>query len=448
MSDNRVLQTTQYTVKPNGLSLATKLGVIDLTGMFEELNIFDSVFNPCMTGTILIRDAKGLSNKLSFDGSEILLIDMGKTENEATIKKSFRVYKQSSRKTVNMSTELYVLHFVSDEFILSQQIKISKSYRDTYTNVALDILKNYLLVNSDGLFLMEESKGIRTVVLPNKTPFECLDWCSKKAVNDKLSPTFLFFENKFGYNFLTISSMLQQKAIHDINYQPKNLALKDLEENEMMGARYLEVVSQFDLNKNIKHGVYAGTFIGFDITTRNVVKKIVDFDSVYSTGNHANKTPNIGVITNKAGIKNTEMFNSRRVLFSSGIFNSASNYIKENDPTSIDSDDDTYNYVIQRESAIRNLMNQRLKVVMPGNFDLISGTNVNVTVPTISEQSSEKNQDNMDKTKSGKYLIVATRQMITYDKHETIMEIATDSTNKDTVYQSTQIQNDLADFYG
>ena len=52
MSDNRVLQTTQYTVKPNGLSLATKLGVIDLTGMFEELNIFDSVFNPCMTGTI------------------------------------------------------------------------------------------------------------------------------------------------------------------------------------------------------------------------------------------------------------------------------------------------------------------------------------------------------------------------------------------------------------
>ena len=448
MSDVSILQSTQYTVKKDGLSLVTKIGIIDLTGMFEELNIFDSIFNPCMTGTILIRDAKGLSNKLSFDGSEILLIEMGKTENQAIIKKSFRVYKQSSRTTVNISTELYVLHFVSDEFILSQQKKISKSYRDTYDNIVRDILKNYLSVNSKGIGLIETTKGVRTVVLPSKTPFECLDWCSKKAVNDDLSPTFLFFENKVGYNFITISNMLGQKAIHDINYQPKNLALQDSEKNEMMGARYLEVVSQFDLNKNIKHGVYAGTFIGFDITTRNVVKKIVDFDSVYSTGNHANKTPNIGVITNKAGIKNTEMFNSRRVLFSSGIFNSASNYIKENDPTSIDSDDDTYNYVIQRESAIRNLMNQRLKVVMPGNFDLISGTNVNVTVPTISEQSSEKIQDNLDNTKSGKYLIVATRQMITYDKHETIMEIATDSTNKDVVYQSTQTQNDLADFYG
>ena len=93
-------------------------------------------------------------------------------------------------------------------------------------------------------------------------------------------------------------------------------------------------------------------------------------------------------------------------------------------------------------------MNQRLKVVMPGNFDLISGTNVNITVPTISAQYSENIQDNIDKTKSGKYLIVATRQMITYDKHETIMEIATDSNNRDKVYLSTQQQNDLVDFYG
>ena len=79
MSDETILQSTQYTIKKDGLSLATKAGIVDLTGMFEELNIFDSIFNPCMTGTILIRDAKGLSNKLSFDGSEILLIDMGKT---------------------------------------------------------------------------------------------------------------------------------------------------------------------------------------------------------------------------------------------------------------------------------------------------------------------------------------------------------------------------------
>ena len=93
-------------------------------------------------------------------------------------------------------------------------------------------------------------------------------------------------------------------------------------------------------------------------------------------------------------------------------------------------------------------MNQRLKVVMPGNFDLISGTNVNITVPTIGAQYSENIQDNIDKTKSGKYLIVSTRQMITYDKHETILDVATDSSNRDRVYLSTQQQNDLADFYG
>jgi hypothetical protein len=91
MSDVSILQSTQYTVKKDGLALVTKIGIIDLTGMFEELNIFDSIFNPCMTGTILIRDAKGLSNKLSFDGSEILLIEMLISRKKVSIQGSIRM---------------------------------------------------------------------------------------------------------------------------------------------------------------------------------------------------------------------------------------------------------------------------------------------------------------------------------------------------------------------
>jgi hypothetical protein len=137
------------------------------------------------------------------------------------------------------------------------------------------------------------------------------------------------------------------------------------------------------------------------------------------------------------------MFNSRRVMASTGIFGSESKYIKEKDPTSIDSDNDTYNYTIQREASIMNLMNQRLKVVMPGNFNLISGTTVYISLPTESEHATTDNSDNTDYSMSGKYLITATRQIITYEKHETIMEVATDSTERPSVYKSSQQQNDV-----
>mgnify|MGYP000150010623 CR=1 FL=1 len=128
MSDAQITQSSQYTINPRGITLVTKLGEINLAGMFQELTIFDSIFNPCMSGTVLIQDAVGLSNKLSFDGSETLLIDIGKTENVAVIKKTFRIFKQSSRTSVSSGSEMYLLHFVSDEFILSQQSSISKAY--------------------------------------------------------------------------------------------------------------------------------------------------------------------------------------------------------------------------------------------------------------------------------------------------------------------------------
>jgi hypothetical protein len=433
MADNNIVQSSQFVISK--LEIISKLGPIDITDMFEELNIFDSIFNPAMTGTILINDAFGLSNKLSFDGSEILSVDMGKTSDAARIKKSFRIYKQSSRKSLNLNSEAYLLHFVSDEFILSQQIRISQAFKDTYTNITKKILNNYLGVTDNDIALLEVSDGIRSVVIPNKTPFEAIDFCTKRAVNDKMSPTFLFFENKLGYNFVTTSTLLARPVVHNINFQPKNLFDPS---GELMGAMHYEVVTQFDMNKNIRAGVYAGTFTGFDINTRTVANKIVDFDSLYKKSNHANKTANIGSITNKQGFKNTEMFGSKKILYPITAFSSNSPYIRENDPTLANLEDDTYNYLLQREAMMQNLMNLRMKIVMPGNFDLTSGLMANLKLPVRSEKAM--GADNIDHSLDGKYLIVATRHIITYQKHETVMEVVTDSTNRNRIYQNTQEQ--------
>jgi hypothetical protein len=58
--------------------LVTKGGDIDITKIYEEINIFDSLLTPVMTGNILIKDANGLSSKLIFDGSESLLLHISK----------------------------------------------------------------------------------------------------------------------------------------------------------------------------------------------------------------------------------------------------------------------------------------------------------------------------------------------------------------------------------
>jgi hypothetical protein len=88
--DKRIVQSTQFTTKK--LSIVSKIGEIDITGIFDEVNIYDSILYPCINGTIIIRDSIGLSDKLSFDGSETIIIEMSKTSDEGVFRKSFRIY--------------------------------------------------------------------------------------------------------------------------------------------------------------------------------------------------------------------------------------------------------------------------------------------------------------------------------------------------------------------
>jgi hypothetical protein len=430
-----ISNSLKYEIKK--LDLVTKMGPIDITGMFQEINIFDSILNSCMTGNILIIDAMGIASRISFDGSEVLIFHMSKNEDSATLRKAFRIYKLTDRKNISENSEGYILHFVSEEFLLSQQIKIKQTYRTTYSDVVTKILQNHLGTTSTMIGSIENSVGIRDIVIPNKSPFDAINLCSKKAINVKQSPTFLFFENKLGYNFITTSTLSSLPAVYDLKYEPKNLSESLNSSPEIFGIRNLEVISNYDVNKNIKSGVYAGTFIGIDIRNRIISKKQVNFNEIRQINEKANKVSDIGITQNKFGKRNIDMYDSKVVVFPSQLYSKESDYVKENYPESINLDDDTYNYVLQRESSLRNILQKRIRVVLPGNFDLTSGLNVNINIPHRGIKTGSESEDlNM----GGKYLIIASRQIIKYDKHETILELATDSTNENMIYQSSDSQ--------
>jgi hypothetical protein len=129
------------------------------------------------------------------------------------------------------------------------------------------------------------------------------------------------------------------------------------------------------------------------------------------------------------------MFDSKQTVSFFSAAKQFSSYIKEKSPTTLSKEDNTESYLLQRKAILANLMSRRLKLTMPGNFDLTSGFNVNVNAPNFGKK--EKGGDNTDETLSGKYLIVATRHIIGYEKHETIIEVATTTTNIPFIAQAS-----------
>jgi hypothetical protein len=421
-------QTTQYIIRELFLEFSNG-EKIDIKNIIEEINLFDNLFTPCVSGNILLSDAVGLSEKLKLQGSEKLKVTIEKTENfdEISFEKQFVLYKLTERKNINLNSQAYVIHFVSEEFILSEQKKVSQNFVGSYSTILKSILTNYLKVQDaspvqgkGGIGIIYPSAGPQDIIIPNLTPFDAINFISKRAIAlNYNTPDFCFYETIAGYNFAPLKYLMSLDPVFNINFKPKNLSGDNMEQ-EFLGARDLKVLSQFSVLDNIRDGSYAGKFIGFDTLTRTF--KVTTVKTVYEDES-AGSTNNLADAYNKENKKYEDMAESRIVSYPFALPRSTVAYIKENNPANINFADNSEEYVFQRKSIFSNLTQRRLQLTMPGNFGLFSGRMVYLSIPkySISDKSNST-----DRNLSGNYLITAVRHVIRFDKHETLIEVSTD----------------------
>jgi len=419
-----IKQTTQFTI--NELKLITKFGVFDISAVFDELNVYDSLLMPCMTGNIVIKDSVGLSKRLSFDGSEYIKVNISKGEDSkvTTINKTFRIYKQSDRTNINQSVEMYVLSFISEEFIYSEQQKISQSYTGSYDTIVKSVLSKYLKVPNNRIGIVETTRGSQSAVIPLLSPLESIDWVLKRALDKNNKANFVFFENKKGFNFVSLSTLFSLGTVFEINFQPKNIT--DIVGDEFLGVRDFNYSTTFDLIENIRNGFYANKFIGFDILTRKITETSIGISNVYGT-NNLNKYAIAPAIKNRENKDVSQMYNSRVALYSYQTPRTSATYIKSNDNKTATVIDETHTYIPQRKAILNNLIQKRLTIALPGNFALTSGLVLKLNAPSYGLKDDDTQQQ--DDSMFGNYLIIGTRHIIRPDRHETVCEVTTDSTN-------------------
>jgi len=450
MSDNASIVTTGFEII--SIDVVLKNGKeISLKGLYQEINLYDSVFSHCLTGNILITDSIGLINNLQFDGQEGILIKIGKTREEIIFQQSYRIHKLSNRKNINQNSEMYVLHFISDEYIFSSQQKVNQVFTNsTYTQMVVQVLANYLGVKK---MVLNNSEGLHTKQMPNLSPLDTVAWISKRALDEKKSPSFLFFENRYGYNFVSLNDLIKKQEPYNnpirVTFDPKNLGESENFNEEFYGARYISVINQYDVVDNIESGVYASTLIGFDPITRTVKTKNLSFGDHYNGRNHLNDNSNYVEFNNQKDISriaktNLKSFDSRKLLYPVAYDRGTSKYIQNNDKNSI-----TYaenpDYLLERKAIMKNLMTKRVRVVVPGNFRFTTGQTVLLNLPERQEQTS----DNKDDSLFGNYLIIGARHIITYNKHETVFDAVTDSNSADPKkysHSSSAVTEKIAQF--
>ena len=278
---------------------------IDMKYLVQEINIYESIYNNSITGTVVVTDAIDLIGNLPIQGTERLEFKLktpGTNESEHIIDCSsesghpVNIFKLTHRQQLDQHTQMYILHFCSREFLRNMRTRVSKSYNGTLDTMAAAILGDKNGLDSRKTITTQKTRNQDKIVIPNKQPFDAIDMLCKRALADNSkSVGYYFFETTKGYQFRSWESMcvdargLKRKAkqvfeVKVMNAQPKNLNLVDRKQQKTdsitdaySSVQDYKFVNNFhDVTANTLMGTY-----GHRVITHNIFNKSYKIDDYH-----------------------------------------------------------------------------------------------------------------------------------------------------------------------
>ena len=117
---------------------------IDISNLVVELNFFESLSLPYVTGSLMVVDSANVFNATNFMGQEELDISVTDINGALKIKKSFVVSSLRRQEKTQDSTSAYVVTFTERHVYVSKMKRFSKAYVGKPESILSDVLQEHL----------------------------------------------------------------------------------------------------------------------------------------------------------------------------------------------------------------------------------------------------------------------------------------------------------------
>ena len=417
---------------------------INVASQVRELNIYQSIDSPYMSGNIMIADSEGVAEKLPFLGQERLLFMLQTPSHGGAV--NFNeyhaiIYNVETRFHTSIREQSLVINWTSLEHYKNIRTKISASFNGMISEIVEEILtdNNYLATNKP--INIDVTKNIRKYVIPNLNPFQTIELLRKEAVSaEEQSPHFLFYENPEGFHFRSLDSLIGSQGDLSVDHK-RTYKFEPPQENEPP-AETATTILHWEVQDNTnnflstKLGMFGSTLYYHDIFNKNIQKFEFDYtkDSFAirnSTNQEDKKSGSLvsqGTIDKKKTI--TEFPDSKIFvhptasdnLHSYGTDNNAKEWLQES---------------ISRELEREYFT---LKIETYGNTDVMAGDMINVVIPSNKPLSVGSGKDAVDPILSGRYLVTSLHHKVTPtdSNHSMVMTIMKDSVTVATPVRDVQ----------
>ena len=158
---------------------------INVADQVQELNIYESIDTPYISGNILISDSSGIAEALPFLGQERLLFSLSTPGQKGVV--NFNdyhaiIYNVEKRFQQTDREQVLILNWTTLEHYKNLRTKISKSFKGNISEIVADILSNDNFLGTKKPLHIEKTKNIRKYVIPNLNPFQTINLLKEEAI--------------------------------------------------------------------------------------------------------------------------------------------------------------------------------------------------------------------------------------------------------------------------
>lgn len=395
----------------------------NIADQIAGIQIFEDIFSPFITGTIIVKDSLDLLNTFPLSGEEYLSLKIvTPTFSKGAIEGEFYLFKMSNREILGDRSVVYELHFITQEAVIDINKPVSRAFDGKPSEIAKTLFtdKDVGLQLDEKLVNIEETENKIKFISNFWTPTRCLKYLCDHSVNKKSSPSYTFFQNRAGFNFVSLDALYSNDDLiehfvmdsyvrDDVN---NGDAAKNIAEDYRRIKR-LAVPVVHDYMDRLTGGVFGSKQYSFDIISKNVAITEYDAFKDWKEMNHANFNP-------LASDKTIFRYMAKIV-----------NHQRHYDNFTDKGDSSNAKFLQKRISQMKSVDAAKLEITVPGRTQYTVGQKCIVELNKMEPDSGKKgDEDTLDKLLSGAYIIGAINHYIDRESHECVMELFKDSLYK------------------
>jgi len=261
---------------------------IDIANSIVEINIYEDISKPFITGTLLVLDDFGYLNNIRPRGTERIKLKITMEGSPTFIERTFVIDSIQQINYDNERRRVLTLSICDETVYLSALKKVEKSYTDTPWAIMMKIMRDYL--NVDCLPFWSEprasDKRIK-VIVPGLQPLQAIEWMRDRCTTSIGLPVYCYSKPYFNKPIVRdLQHILTSEVINVANEFTMSRVGSSVDQNtqfdgdniatQIMDANFTNLQSNM---KQILDGGISGTHTTID--TSNALRR----ESLFSMRN-------------------------------------------------------------------------------------------------------------------------------------------------------------------